>query len=271
MSTTLNIIVSQNSCGSYTFLIDAPSGKTFTNTPGVVTWVANGTISDGAGTVTATQATLLNSDVSADTVLYAYGTFSDGTTFNTNTITVGFTVGIYVNTDVNNNAVNLSADISGGTLPFTIAWTDPNGYGPANSNIFSSLILPIAVFNSNSNYSLTVTDSSNPPNQCTALQGLILTPNRLFVIAVDQNGVSYGHNSNVYLSPSQPLILTAQAVPSTGTGQITYEWYKGTVLISNTSTVTIWQVGHYHAKATDSVGNVDRCYINISKRVNIPF
>ena len=133
-------------------------------------------------------------------------------------------------------SINISA--SGGTAPYTFAWTGPNGFTSTNEDLQNLAA---------GTYQVTVRDA----NACTALVGPQITitqPSQLALTQSQVNNVCFGGNTG-----------SISITPTGGTAPYTYLWTatNGGVIPTNLQTaasLTGIKKGSYTVKVTDSNG-----------------
>ena len=172
----------------------------------------------------ATTANISNLTVGTYTVTV---TDSKGCTA-TSTATVGTSVNLTVTISsiraaCGTNNGSATANVSGGTAPFTYAWS--NG---GNTATVSNLGVGI--------YTVTVTDKNN----CTGTSSVTITDAPPFALIITANNISCFGNTNG----------NATAFVEGGTAPYSYAWSNG----ANTAAITNLAAGTYTVTATDSRG-----------------
>jgi gliding motility-associated-like protein len=126
-------------------------------------------------------------------------------------------------------SINISA--SGGTAPYTYAWTGPNGFTSTNEDL-QNLV--------SGTYQVTVTDA----NSCTALVGPQITitqPTQLALTQSQVNNVCFGGNSG-----------SISITPSGGTAPYTYSWTGPNGFTSTNEDLQNLLAGTYQVTVTDA-------------------
>ncbi|HRH39044.1 MAG TPA: SprB repeat-containing protein, partial [Flavobacteriales bacterium] len=132
---------------------------------------------------------------------------------------------------------SIDATIAGGTMPFALAWSGPNGFTSTASNI-ASLVA--------GEYSLQVTDA----NGCAAIINTTLTEPA--PVIVDLTMASFNGNYNI---PCAGLnIGSATASASGGTPNYDYAWVGPNSFTSTDANIFSLFAGAYTVTATDNNG-----------------
>lgn len=132
-----------------------------------------------------------------------------------------------------NSDGSLTANITGGTLPYTFAWSGPDGFSSANQNI---LALDSGV------YELTVTDGNN----CVITGTALITEPEILQLSVDTIQPGCLVNDGV---------LTANVSGGTVATDYTYSWTNGAgTEIGTTASITNLSPGDYTILITDDNG-----------------
>ncbi|MBK7944299.1 MAG: gliding motility-associated C-terminal domain-containing protein [Flavobacteriales bacterium] len=132
---------------------------------------------------------------------------------------------------------SLQASIAGGTSPYTLTWSGPNGFVASTADI-SGLAA--------GSYSLTVTDA----NGCSSTaQAAIVEP---AIVSVLINSTTFTGNYNI---PCAGLTIgNAQAVANGGTPGYSYAWSGPNGYASNDAGIFSLGAGSYNVIATDANG-----------------
>ena len=228
-ASNLNVSITPSNpqiCGNGTTQLTAiPSGGT---APYTYVWSGPGIVS-GQGTDTITVNAAGNYTV---TVTDAAGCTGSDTV----TVTIASNLTITITPSApsicSGQSAVLTANVSGGTAPYTYSWSGPGIVGANNTQTITVTAV--------GTYTVTVTDA----NGCTGSQSVV---------------VGYS-NISVDINPPTPEICAGEeidltATPSGGTAPFTYGWTgPGIVGANNTQTITINAPGVYTVTVTDANG-----------------
>jgi large repetitive protein len=135
------------------------------------------------------------------------------------------------NTCFQGNTASISITPSGGTAPYTYAWTGPNGFTSTSEDLQNLL---------SGTYQVTVTDANN----CTALVGPQITitePAQLALIQSQVNNVCFQGNT-----------ASISITPSGGTAPYTYAWTGPNGFTSTSEDLQNLLSGTYQVTVTDA-------------------